>query len=147
MSEAVNSIGVKFQRWDMTDSSSGESWVDIAEITGFNVDKTRETIDVTSLTSTRGYKEFIGSFRDSGTCTLPMNFLKANYDLLNDDFEAEENRFYRIVLTDPAETTLEFEGLVTGLKLSGSVGAKIASEVSIKVSGPIDEPTEASSGI
>jgi len=37
-------------------------------------------IDVTSLDSSGGYREFIASFRDAGEVTLNMNFTLASYD-------------------------------------------------------------------
>jgi hypothetical protein len=147
MSNAVNSIGIRFRRWDITETSSGESWDDIAEITGFSLDKSREMIKVTSLDSTDGYDEFIPSFRNSGEPTMPMNFIRTNYDLLNSDFESDTIHYYSIILTDTAETELEFAGYVSGLKVAGSVGSQITAEVTIKITGKVTVSSGASSGI
>jgi len=144
---ATNSIGIRFRRWDATSTSSGEAWHDISEITGFTNEITRETIDVTHLGSSSGYRDFIGSFRDSGVVTLPMNFIAANYALLKDDAESDDEQNYSIVLPDTGETTLSFVGVVSSLKLAGSVGNVISSECTIKISGKIEKSSGASSGL
>lgn len=130
MSDAIAGVGTLFRRW------SGTAWVNIAEvnsITGPN--KTRETIDVTSLDSVGGYREFIASFRDGGTVQLTMNFTRATYDLMNDDFEDDTAQSYEIVLPDAENTTLEFNGLVTEVPLTISTDDKVTADVTIKVTG------------
>ena len=75
-SGAISGIGAIFQRW------SGSSWVAFAEVNSITPpNPTRETIDVTSLDSSDGYKEFIASIRDGGTVSLSMNFLVAGYTI------------------------------------------------------------------
>jgi predicted secreted protein len=134
MSNAISGVGTKFRRWNPTT----EDWEDMAEIT--NVDgpnKSRDVIDVTSLDSTGGYREFIGGFRDGGTVTLPMNFTRDTYDRMNEDYESNDLANYEIILPDAEETTLEFQGLVTELGLGIPNDDKISSDVSIKVSGKV----------
>jgi predicted secreted protein len=101
-SNAIAGVGTIFHRWDVTGDSSGAgTWEKIAEITNISgPDKSRETIDVTSLDSTDGYREFIGSFRDAGSVSLSMNFTRATYETMNDDYESESRQYYEIVLPD-----------------------------------------------
>lgn len=133
MSNAVAGVGTLFRRW------SGTAWVNIAEINSINgPTMSRETIDVTSLDSTGGYREFIAGFRDAGTVTLNMNFTRAGYDQMKDDFESDTLQNYEIVLPDAENTSVEFEGLVTELPLTISPDDKITVDVTIKISG---EPT------
>jgi len=132
MSNAIAGVGTKFRRWN------GSHWVNIAEInsiTGPN--KSRDTIDVTSLDSTGGYREFIGGFRDGGTVTLPMNFTRATYELMNDDFESDDLQNYEIFLPDVEETSFEFEALVTELGLGVPADDKVTADVTLKVSGQV----------
>lgn len=132
MSKAIAGVGTKFRRWN------GVNWVDIAEInsiTGPN--KSRNTIDVTSLDSTGGYKEFIGGFRDGGTVTLPMNFTRATYELMNADFENDDLQNYEILLPDNEATSFEFEALVTELGLGVPADDKVTADVTLKVSGQV----------
>lgn len=135
MSDAVAGVGAQFRRWG---GNANPNWVSIAEInsiTGPN--KSRDTIDVTSLSSTGGYREFIGGFRDGGTVTLPMNFTRSTYETMNNDFEANVHQHYEIELPDTETTTFEFVGLVTELGLAIPVDDKITADVTIKVSGAI----------
>ena len=132
MSTAVAGKGTLFRRW------SGTAWVTIAEvntITGPSM--SRDTIDVTSLDSTDGYREFIAGFRDGGTVGLAMNFTRASYETMKDDFESDTLQNYEIVLPDAENTTLEFEGLVTELPLTIPPDDKITADATIKISGAV----------
>lgn len=128
----VSGVGTEFRYWDTTE----EAWTKLAEVTSITgPSKSRESIDVTSLDTTGGYREFIGSFRDGGTVTLAMVFRRDTYEVMNDHFESSDNQNYEIVLPDAENTTLEFEGLVQELPLTISPDDKISVDVTIKVSG------------
>lgn len=129
---AISGIGAKFYRWSTT-SSEWEAIAEVVSIGGPN--KSRETIDVTSLDSEDGYKEFIGSLRDGGSINLTMNYRRDTYEIMNNDYESDVRQNYKIVLPDTDETTLEFEGLVTEVPLNVSMDDKISVETVIKVSG------------
>lgn len=132
MSQAISGVGTKFRRW-----TNGE-WVDIAEISNISgPDKTRNTIDVTSLDSTGGYMEFIAGMRDAGSVALTMNFTREGYDLMNADFESDDLQNYEILLPDADETSFEFEGLVTELPLNIPYDDKVSMDCSIKISGKV----------
>jgi predicted secreted protein len=132
MSNAKAGVGTLFRRW------SGAAWANIAEINSISgPNMTRDTIDVTSLDSTAGYREFIGGFRDGGTVQLAMNFIRASLDTMKTDFESDTIQNYEIVLPDDENTTLEFTGLVTELPLEIPPDDKITMTVSIKVSGQV----------
>lgn len=128
MSNAVSGKGTLFRRW------SGSAWVNLAEIKSINgPTQSRETIDVTSLDSTGGYREFIGSFRDGGTVSLNMIFRRDTYDTMHDDFESDTVQSYEVVLPDGENTTIEFDGLVTELPLDIVADDAIMVDVTIKV--------------
>lgn len=131
MSNATAGVGTRFGRWDGT-----SAWADLDEvITISGPGMTKEQIDVTSLDSTGGYREFIGGFRDGGNVTLSINFTRATYDLLVADFEDSENQNYRIALPDVEETTIEFVGTVMEVPLTIAPDKQITIDVTIKVSG------------
>lgn len=131
-STAVAGVGTLFRRW------SGSAWVTIAEVNSITgPGMTRDTIDVTSLDSTDGYREFITGFRDGGTVVLSMNFTRAELDTMKADFESSTLANYEIVLPDAENTTLEFEGLVTELPLTISPDDKVTMDVTIKISGVV----------
>jgi len=142
MSNAITGVGTIFRRWN------GSAWENIAEINSINgPGMSRDTIDVTSLDSTGGYREFIAGFRNAGTVTLAMNFTRDTYDLMKTDFEDDDLQNYEIVLPDVENTTLEFEGLVTELPLSISADDKITADVTLQISGQVTVNSGASSGV
>lgn len=129
---AVTGIGTVFNRW------SGVAWEALADITSISgPDKARETVDVTTLSSTGGYREFIGSLRDGGSVTLGMNFTRASYDIIDTDYESDTLKNYEIILPDSENTSFEFEGLVTELGLDTPIDDKITANVTIKISGGV----------
>jgi len=131
-SNAKAGVGTEFRRW------SGTEWVEIAEINSITgPGMSRDTIDVTSLSSTGGYREFITGFRNAGTVVLAMNFTRSTYDLMKDDFESDVARNYEILLPDDEATSLEFEGLVIDLPLTIPADDKITVNVTIQISGQV----------
>lgn len=134
-STAVSSQGTLFFRESV---QIGE----INSITG--PDKSRETIDVTRLEDDDGYRRFIASLRDAGQIQLSMNFDRSNYDVFNADFESDDLVEYAIVFPDPDRTAFIFEGLVIGLPAAANVGDKLTSNVTIKISGPVQISTGSS---
>lgn len=131
-SNAVSGVGTQFRRWD------GDSWENLAEINSITgPTMTRDFIDVTSLDSTGGYREFITGFRDAGTISLNMNFTRATYDAFKADFESPDLHYYEICLPDGNLTTLEFAGLVTEVPITIPTDDKITADVTIKITGQV----------
>jgi predicted secreted protein len=140
MSNAIAGLGTEFRRWNPNPSgSSAGAWEKLAEIRSIDgPGMSRETIDVTTLDTTGGYREFIASLRDAGTISFTMNFTRAAYELMKQDFEDNTVKNYEIVLPDEDTTTLEFEGLVTELPLSIEVDGAIQADITIKISGKVE---------
>jgi predicted secreted protein len=131
-SNAISGVGTVFQRW------SGSVWEKIAEVNSISgPSMTRDFIDVTSLDSTGGFREFITGFRDGGTVSLTMNFTRTSYDKMLLDFEDDDPHYYEIVLPDDVNTSFEFCGFVTELPLEIPTDDKITANVTIKVSGKV----------
>jgi predicted secreted protein len=129
-SNAVAGVGTRLRRW------SGSAWADLAEVLNISgPTMSKEQIDVTSLASTGGYREFIGGFRDGGSLSFSMNFTRASYDLLMGDFEDDDNKNYELCLPDAEETSVEFEGTVMELPLTITPDKQITLDVTIKISG------------
>jgi len=134
MGDPVAGVGTQFRRWN---SSTG-TWVKIAKVNSITgPGMTRDVIDVTSLDSVGGYREFIAGFRDAGTITFNMTFSRDEYETMKSDFESDAKQNYEIVLPDSDTTTLEFEGLVTEIPLTISPDDKITVDVTIKISGSV----------
>jgi predicted secreted protein len=142
MSNATAGVGTLFQRW------TGAAWASLAEINSITgPGMSRDIIDVTSLSSVGGYREFITGFRNAGTVKLSMNFLRNTYELFKTDFESNVVKNYRMVLPDTETTIVEFMGLVTELPLNIPAADKITCDVTIQLSGPIDIDSGASAGL
>ena len=134
-SNAFAGVGAQFKRGD---GASAEVFSAIAEVNSIEgPSMSADTIDVTSLDSTGGYREFITGFRDGGEVTLEMNFTRDGYIDMKTDFEAGTNRNYQIVLPDTGATTFDFAGLVTSLSMSVPTDDKVTASVTIKVDGQV----------
>jgi len=132
MTNAVSSVGALLKKYVTS------AWVSVGEVTTISgPTMSRETIDVTSLASTGGYREFIAGFRDPGTMTFTMNFNRSDYETMKTDFESDTEQDYELILPDDEVTTLEFSGLVTELPLNLDPGSQITCNVTIKVTGQV----------
>lgn len=134
-SEAIAGVGTRFQRW------SGSAYEDIAEINSIEgPGMTKDVIEVTSLDTDAGYNEFITGFAEGGTLTLNMNFTRETYELMNDDFELDELRYYNIILSDDlvVPTALSFAGFVIDLPIVIEADDKITADVTIQISSMVD---------
>jgi predicted secreted protein len=136
-SNAFSGVGTTFGRAETT-GTSDPTFVNIAEINSLDgPNKTRSTIDVTSIDSDEGYREFIASFRDAGEVVLGMNFTAAGYEGMNDDFESDESREYRITLPNTEGTVFEFDCYVTALGMSVPLDDKVTASATLKITGPV----------
>ena len=136
MSDAFAGVGTVFARGE--GGSSSAQYGAIAEINSIaGPDKSRATIDVTSLDSIGGYREFIASFRDAGSVTLEMNFTIAGYSDMNDDFESDDAVDYRITLPDTGNTQFDFSAYVDNLTMGVPLDDKVTASVTLKITGQV----------
>lgn len=133
MSDAFAGVGAQFK---LGDGTSDEGFSPLAEVNSITKSgMTREQIDVTSLDSTGGYREYIGGFRDGGEYLLNMNFTRDNYILLLGEFEDDDSRNMQVVLSDDGNTTEEVAGIVTELGYAVVTDDKVTLDVTIKLTG------------
>lgn len=133
-SNAFAGVGTQFQR----ETNTPGTYATIAEVSSIDGPSlAREVIDVTSLDSTGGYREFIGGFRDGGEVTLELNFTLSGFNQFKDDFEDDGTHNYRIVMSDDGATTLQFAGFVSSLPPSIQPDDKVTLAVTIKVTGQV----------
>ena len=131
---AVAGVGTQFLRWN----DGANRWDRIAQIKSITgPSKTRNFVDVTSLDSTGGYREFITGFRDAGQLSLNMLFSRDGYTLLDSDFSSEAPVNYQIILPDEDNTSLAFQGLITELPITIPTDDAITTDVTIKITGPV----------
>lgn len=108
----------------------------LTEIGG--IELSAETIDVTTLDSDGGYKEFIGGFKDGGEVSLSGYFDPAvgqGQKELYDVFESGDVQDFTIEFPAKLKAKWVFKGIVTGFKTSTSLEDPVSFEGSIKVSG------------
>lgn len=98
------------------------------------VELSAETIDVTTLDSTGGYREFIGGFKDGGEVSAD--------GYLSDLGTAEATLVTKVggdeedcVITFSNGATWAFNGVVTGFSTSADLEDAIGFSITIKVSG------------
>jgi predicted secreted protein len=130
-SEGLSGQGAAFER----STDDGSTWTPIANV--YNISgpgMSRDIIEITTYDS-EGYRDKVGGLRDGGTVTFTMNFTRAQYTLLKDDFDTDDPVDYRIVLPDTDATTMPFKGLVTELPMTIPEGDRITVDVTIEISG------------
>lgn len=135
-SNAFAGVGTQFKRGN---GASVETFAAIAEINSIEgPSMTREAIDVTSLDSTSGYREWIAGFRDGGTVTLNMNFTYTGYNTLKGDYDDDDEHNYQIVLSDSGNTTIAFAAWVTDIPVSVQPDDKVTATITLKITGPVN---------
>ena len=142
-SNAFAGVGTVFQRW------SGQDWETIAEIRAVTgPSASRDVIDVTSLDTEEGSKEFITGFRQGGEVTLAMNFTRGTYELMKEDFEAQDEKDYAIAFDDVDNSYLQFYGLVSKLPVAVESDDKVTANITITITGLLEFGTgEVSEGV
>lgn len=97
-----------------------------------------DTIDVTALNSSGGYREFIGGFKDAGELSLE-GFFDATAGVgqkeLYDRFESGVTDDYTITFPLAMKAKWEFKGVVTGFSTSADLEDAVPFSATIKVSG------------
>lgn len=118
---------------------TGETAKAVAGLTEINgIELSADSIDVTTLGSDGGYKEFIGGFKDAGEVSV-SGFLdpasgKGQKEMY-DAFESGAVTDFAIEFPPELKAKWTFKGVVTGFKTGTSLEDPISFEGTIKVSG------------
>lgn len=102
------------------------------------IEITADTMDVTTLDSDGGYKEFIGTFKDAGEVALEGFFRPEDGGQLSMQQSLEEGQPEDFTIEFPTipKANWKFKGVVTGFKVGDAeVDGTIAFGATIKVSG------------
>ncbi|MEH7093940.1 phage tail tube protein [Neobacillus vireti] len=107
----------------------------LTEIGGLEL--SADTIDVTTLDSAGGYREFIGGFKDAGEVSLSGFFdpTASGQKDLYDAFQSGVVSAFTIQFPAALNASWTFNGVVTGFKTSTGLEDPVSFEGSIKVSG------------
>ena len=97
-----------------------------------------DTIDVTTLDSNGGYREFINGFKDAGEVSVEGFFYggsDAGQTSMYDLFESGASEEFTIAFPIETGASWEFNGLVTGFATSVDLEDPLSFSATIKVSG------------
>lgn len=123
---ATRSVGTKLKKGTQA----------IAGLTSIGgLDLSSETVDVTTLDSDGGYREFIGGFKDGGEVPISGFFDPTSQAGLQTDFESQEVADYVIEFPAGIGYSWNFKAIVTGFKTGAEVDGAVSFEGNLKVSG------------
>jgi predicted secreted protein len=134
MSSAVAALGSKVQH-----NISG-SYVDVAEVLTIGApEPERDEIEVTSLATTGGYREFLQSFRNGGEMTFECNYIAGNASqaALATAFSNESTYGWKILAPSGA-VIVAFDGQVKKCAVTGfEPDSQLKLSITVKVSGAV----------
>ena len=134
MSGPMSGVGTRFLRWNSS-TTAWEAIAHVRNITGPGM--TKAFIDITSLDSTGGYREFIMGFKDAGQLTMNVLYTRDGYEALKTDYEDDEAKFYCVEIADDDVTSLVMEGFVTEIPLTIPTDEAMTMDVTIKITGSV----------
>ncbi len=123
------------------DGATPEVFTSIAEIVELTPPQmSRDEIDVTSHSSSDGYREFIGGLRDGGEVPFKANWLPSNatHDGTTGvlaQFNSNSNKNWKIVLPNDTGIDIRFVGFVKEFNPDLPIEEQGQLEGTIKVSG------------
>lgn len=107
--------------------------------------KTRDTVDVTSHSSSGGYREFISGLRDGGEVTFDLNWLFGDpaQDALEDSFDSNDTTNFQMAFPmATSDNLLTFAAFATDLGWTGPTDDAVTRSVTLKVTGPVTVGTD-----
>lgn len=136
-SSALEAQGMLFKR---RSGNSPDLFVTIPEIKSFSGPSgSASIIDVTDLSSTAKEKRM--GLADEGQIQFTINYIPTNtvHAGLRSDRNNRTLRDFQMVFTDTGVTEWEFSGYVTGFSVSGGVDGVVEAQVTIEISGSVEE--------
>lgn len=138
-SKAIIAYGASVER-----SQNGTTYTDIPEALGIAIPQVeKDWVEVTSLDSVGGYKEYIPGLKDAGTRAVPCNYTPDGYEaMIADEVWSETNGpiYYRTTLKPaPGQATgdvFTFRAYPTvAVDDAGAPGDKMGMTVTLRMSG------------
>lgn len=133
-------MGKKTRALGTTISKGTTTPVEIGNLTSIGgIEITGDTIDVTTLDSVGGYREFLGGFKDGGEVPIEGLFdpdETSGQVALQDSLDSGLAEDYKISFPTTPKAEWAFKGVVTGFKVGDvDVDGTINFGATIKVSG------------
>lgn len=107
----------------------------VSSISGPN--QSRESIDVTALDSTGGYREYIDGFKDGGEVAIQgfFDYADGGQKAVYAAFDGEGVNKFSIIFPERIGAKWVFNGVVTAFEVTSEVGNAVGFSATIKVSG------------
>ncbi len=132
MGDVKRALGTKLKKG----KTSGVTIAGLTSISG--LEQSADTIDVTTLDSEGGRREFIAGFKDSGEVSVEGYFIpgegKGQSELYT-AFESGEVDDYVIEFPPELGAKWEFKAIVTGFSTSADLEDPLAFSATLKVTG------------
>ena len=125
------------------DGAGSEVFTTVAEITDISGPNfSRDSIEVTNLDSTTGWREQIPGWRDGDSVSLTANWLPTNVTQdgttgMYSHFTDNVNHNYQIVLPTAVGLTISFTGHITGFPITLPIEEQAQVDFEIKISGVV----------
>ena len=135
MTLAFAGVGSQFK---LGDGASPEVFTKAAEITKISgPEVSAAEIDVTSLDSTGGYKEYITGLKDGGSVSLDANWIKTDAQQLAMRTRVSDGSThnYRVAWSDGSTAT--FAAVVTKFSINADATSQLKAAFALRISGPI----------
>lgn len=124
-----------------TVADADDVFIDVGEVVSFSdLDGgSSAEIDVSHLLSEA--KEYLLGLLDSGTFSMELNYIfgDAGQAEARAARRSRQKRNFQVILPNDESTTLKFKGFVQSAPLSGGVDQKLASTMTVRVSGLVTE--------
>jgi len=138
MSNAIGAFGTLLK---IGDGESSETFTTIAEVTNISgPGLSLDTIDVTSHSSTDGWREYIAGLLEAGEITFDINFIPTDVTQnhtagLLGDLANKTKRNFELVFPDAGATTWSLAAFVTSFEPTEAIDDKLTASVTLKLAG------------
>lgn len=120
------------------DAASPEVFTAVTEVSNIGgPELAAEQVEVTSLDSAGGFKEFITGLKDGGSVSLESNWIKSDamQVQMRDDVQAGTKRNYKITWSDSPPTVVDFNASVEQFSMNTEPDSPITASLTLKISG------------
>ena len=137
MTQATAAVGTEFRLGSTASPPVYTAVAEILSISGPEVSV--EEIEVTSLGSTGGYKEYVSGLKDGGTVSLEANWIKSNTSqtTMRDLVDSGATSSYQVAFSDSPQTTATFNAKVTSFGMSADPGSQLKCTFGLRITGEI----------
>jgi predicted secreted protein len=125
-------------------STDGITYTSIPECKGIAIPAVEtEYIDVTSLDSPNGFREFIKGMKDAGSISVPCGYTADGYEQQIADQDAADAIYYEVILKkQPGQSVVgdkfEFRAFPTPQLSNGGADQLIEMSIALRITGEVE---------